>query len=201
VPVTVRFRLRPDQLRLVHERFGPQGLFVLVRDETNRAVQRGLGAPDIGVKDLLDASREATESALAASVAQALQQDGLELTVFTLGSVDLGRTGDVVQAISRAAYEMEREEAEARTRLARARNDAELQHLLAPGAEAAWRYRNPDLWRDLAPRAVNFSLSVPAERTDGPAQPNRPGKPGRPPKRPIEQTAVEPEQDPSTGAP
>jgi len=171
VSVTVRFRLMPDQLRLVHERFGPQGLFTIVRDETNRAVQRGLGEPDIGVKDLLGASRETTESTVAQTVAEALRRDGIDLTAFTLGSVDLGRTGEVVQAISRASYELEREEVEARTRLARARNDAELHRLLEPGTEAAWRYRNPDLLRDLAPRAVNFSLSVAAERTDGPAQP------------------------------
>src|SRR6476661_5433814 len=78
VTVTVRFRLMPDQLRLIHERFGPQGIFNVVRDETSRAVQRGLGAPDIGVKDLLGASRQVTESAVAQSVAEALQRDGME---------------------------------------------------------------------------------------------------------------------------
>jgi regulator of protease activity HflC (stomatin/prohibitin superfamily) len=201
VTVTVRFRLMPDQLRVVHERFGPQGVFTIVRDETNRAVQRGLGAPDIGVKDLLGASRETTESALAEAVALALGQDGIELRAFALGSVDLGRTGEVVQAISRATYELEREETEAQTRLAQARNDAVLQQLLQPGGEAAWRYRNPALLRELAPRAVNFSLAVPVDRTDGPAQPDRPAGPGPAPNPPAEPTAVTPDQDPSPSAP
>jgi len=194
VTVTVRFRLKPDQLRLVHQRFGPQGIFTVVRDETSRAVQRGLGAPDIGVKDLLGAAREATEATVAEAVADALSGDGIELTVFTLGSVDLGRTGEVVQAISRASYELEREEVEALTRLARARNDAELQQLLQPGAEAAWRYRNPDLWRDLSPRAVNFSLAVPADKADDPTQADRRARTDGPP-------AEQPEQDPSASAP
>lgn len=193
VTVTVRFRLMPDQLRLIHERFGPQGIFNVVRDETSRAVQRGLGAPDIGVKDLLGASREVTESMLAQAVTDALQRDGIELTVFTLGRVDLGRTGEVVEAISRASYELEREEVEALTRLARARNDAELQQLLQPGAEAAWRYRNPDLWRDLAPRAVNFSMAVPADRpeTEGRVAPGHPSTP------PTALTDVTSDPDPS----
>ena len=163
VSVTVRFRIMRDQLRLVHERFGPNGVFSVVRDETGRAVLRALGAPDVSVKDLLGAAREETESKLSVAVAQALQADGLELTSFTLGIVDLGRVGEVVAAITRAGYEREREEAEAETRLARARNDAELQQNLVPGAEYAWRYRGPDLWRDLAEGATHVSVALSAE--------------------------------------
>jgi hypothetical protein len=48
--VTVRFRLIPEQLRLVHERFGPKGFFGIVRDETNRAVTTTLGDAEMGIE-------------------------------------------------------------------------------------------------------------------------------------------------------
>jgi regulator of protease activity HflC (stomatin/prohibitin superfamily) len=164
VAVTVRFRVEPDQLRLVHERFGPKGIFTVVRDETARAVLRALGAPDIEVRDLLGSARVDTEGRLTTAVADALHADGIELTALTLGIVDLGRTGEIVQAIARAGYELEKEEAESRTRLARARNDAELQAHLAAGTDAAWRYRSPDLLRDLAQRAINVSVNLPSDQ-------------------------------------
>jgi hypothetical protein len=167
VSVTVRFRILREQLKLVHERFGPNGVFGLVRDETARAVMRTLGAPDISVKDLLGAAREETEGKLGVAVAEALRIDGFEVTTFTLGIVDLGRIGDVVEAIARAGYEREREEAEAETRLAKARNDAELQQTLATGTEAVWRYRGSDLWRDLAQGATHVSVALSAESKAG----------------------------------
>ena len=39
---TVRFVLMPEQLRTVHERFGPTGIFGIVRDESHRAVRNTL---------------------------------------------------------------------------------------------------------------------------------------------------------------
>lgn len=163
VSVTVRFRIIREQLRLVHERFGPHGVFTVVRDETARAVMRTLGSPDVAVRDLLGAAREETEQKLGLAVADALQADGLEVTAFTLGIVELGRIGEVVEAIARAGYEREREDAEAQTRLAKARNDAELQQTLATGAETVWRYRGSDLWRDLAEGATHVSVALSAE--------------------------------------
>lgn len=67
-----------------------------------------------------------------------------------LSTVDLGRTGEVIGATVRAKYELDREKAEAATRLARALNDAELQEKLTGRSEAGWRYRKTDLWRDRA---------------------------------------------------
>ena len=69
-----------------------------------------------------------------------------------LGTIDFGRTGEVIQATVRARHELEREQAEAATRLARALNDADLQQKMTSTGEAAWRYRETDLWRDLVQR-------------------------------------------------
>jgi len=71
------------------------------------------------------------EQQLGAAVAEELAPNGLTLTMFSLGDVDLGRAGDVIQTTVRARLELDREEAEATMRLARARIDAELEPYLA----------------------------------------------------------------------
>ncbi len=159
VAYTVRFRLLPGQLRQVHERFGPAGVFGIVRDESSRAVTGALGDPSIGVDSLIGSARQACERQLTVAVGDVLQADGIEVTAFLLGAVDLGRTGEVIQATLRARLEMEREQAEAATRLARARNDADLQQHLTPGDDA-WRYRETDLWRELVQRTDALSVAL-----------------------------------------
>ena len=42
--VDMRFQLIPEQLRLVHEQFGPNGIFGIVRDETSRSGARSPSA-------------------------------------------------------------------------------------------------------------------------------------------------------------
>ena len=77
-----------------------------------------------------------------------------------LGTVDLGRTGEVIQATVRARYELEREQAEAATRLVRAMNDADLQDKMTAPSEGAWRYRETDLWRDLVQRTAALNVAL-----------------------------------------
>ena len=138
--VTVRFRLVTEQLRLVHERFGPKGVFGIVRDETSRAVITTLGAPEIGIDSLFGPQRGDCEELVRSAAATALGAEGIELTSLLLGVVDLGRTGEVIQATVRARYELEREQAEAATRLARALNDADLQqHIASVQRRATYR--------------------------------------------------------------
>ena len=85
-----------------------------------------------------------------------------------LGPVDLGRTGEVIQATVRAGFELTLEKAEAATRLARAHNDGELEQQITSLREGAWRYRETDLWRELV------------QRSDGVQVARRPGAaPGR----------------------
>ncbi|MGX7678551.1 SPFH domain-containing protein [Jatrophihabitans sp. DSM 45814] len=158
--MTVRFQLIPEQLRLVHERFGPDGLFGIVRDESSRAVTAALGDVGIGVSSLLGADRAVCQERVSAAVAKALRDDGINVTAVVLGAIDLGRTGEVIQATVRAGYELEREKAEAATRMSRALNDADLETHLSSTNDAAWRYRETDLWRDLVQRANALQVAL-----------------------------------------
>jgi regulator of protease activity HflC (stomatin/prohibitin superfamily) len=165
--LTVRFRLLPERLRLVHERLGPQGFFGVVRDETNRAVTTVLGDPEIGLDSLFGPAREKCQERLHAAAAAALSADGIDLSSLLLGVVDLGRTGEVIQATARAPYELERERAEAATRTARALNDADLQQHMTSSSTGAWRYRETDLWRDLVQRTQALQVFL----REGPGRP------------------------------
>jgi hypothetical protein len=172
---TVRFRLDPDHLRAIHNRFGPEGFWGAVRDESDRAVRAALGNARFGVDDLFGAKREELDREVAQQLSAALAASGFIVTLSMLGDLDLGRAGDVVQATARAHLELEREEAEAATRVARARIDADLgAHIDAATTEAALRYREIDSWRDLAPQR-NTGLGLPVVRSL-PAEP-RPAEP------------------------
>jgi len=157
---TVRFVLMPEQLRTIHERFGPNGVFGIVRDESNRAARNTLGEPGFGVDSLYGPARETCQNDIATAIGAALETDGIRLAAFSLSTVDLGRTGEVIGATVRAKYELDRETAEAATRMVRALNDAELQERLTAPGEAGWRYRETDLWRDLVQRTQGLQVSL-----------------------------------------
>jgi hypothetical protein len=157
---TVRFRLVPEKLRHVHERFGPTGYFGIVRDATSAAVSAALREPAIGIDDMFGAPLEVCEKVVGAAVAEALDTHGVEFSAFLLAPAELGRTGEVIQATLRARHELEREQAEASTRLARASNDAQLQQNLTLTNEDAWRYRETDLWGELVQRTQALQIAV-----------------------------------------
>ena len=69
VPYTVRFRLVPDKLRHVHERFGPAGVFGIVRDASSAAVSAALRDPAIGIDDMFGAPLEVCQKSVGAAVA------------------------------------------------------------------------------------------------------------------------------------
>ena len=170
VSYTVRFRLEPAQLRTIHERFGPGGLWGIVRDEADRTVAGVLADPSHTIEDLFGTRRADLQAALAVAVSEALAGDGFQLTLFHLRRVDLGRSGEEIQGAVRARYEFEREQAEAATRLARVRNDAELAPYVAGGGfDTLLRYRETDLWRDVAQRPEGVSLVLPAPTSTGTA--------------------------------
>ena len=173
VAMTVRFQLVPERLREVHERFGPTGLFGVVRDQSERAVRGSLCDTSFGIEQFFGAERTACEERLASTVGEALQTEGLKMTGFVLGAVELGKTGEVIQATVRARYELERERAEAETRALRALNDASLDERLGAPNDAAWRYRETDLWRDLVERTNALQVALRA----GPTPPVPPPAP------------------------
>ena len=125
---TVRFRLAVEGLRTVHERFGPEGIWSAVRDVSDGALRAELG--DTEVDDLFGAARAPLEARLGARIGAELAATGVVLTMFHLGDVDLGRTGEVMAATSRARHELAREQAEAEMRVARARIDADVAPLV-----------------------------------------------------------------------
>ncbi len=99
------------------------------------AIRSAIIQPEFGVESTFGESRQALEAALAHAVRESLNGAGFDMTLFGLGEVDLGATGEVVQATVRARLELEREATEAVVRLARAQNDAEL-HPLVTGASS-----------------------------------------------------------------
>ena len=157
---TVRFRLLPDQLRLVHERYGPGGIFGMVRDRSTQVIISALGGTETTVDDLFGPSRDACQQTIGSELTEVLKADGVEVSTFLLGTSELGRTGEVIQAISRARHELEQERVDAATRLARAANDLELEDSKATTGEAAWRYRETDLWRELIHRRESLNIAL-----------------------------------------
>jgi hypothetical protein len=157
----VRFRLDTTRLRSVHERFGPEGFWNAVRDVSGRALRHRLGESDVGVDDMFGDRRNALEAQIGEVVKEALNDDGMIVTMFIIGDVDLGRTGDVIQSTVRARLELEREQAESGVRMARAKIDAELEPYLATLSDAALRYREVDVWRDLVHSQPERALPAP----------------------------------------
>lgn len=185
VGYTVRFRLDPAHLRTVHERFGPEGIWAVVRDDSAAAITAALADPQCSLDTFFGPGRGVLEQGLRAAVAEALTDDGMILTSFTLGAIDLGRHGDAIQATVRARLELEQEEAEAATRMARVRHDAELAPYLVGVGDAALRYRQTDVWRDLVHRPDGLTLAVPGPVAGAPlpgAEPEQPQPAGPPPE-------------------
>jgi hypothetical protein len=178
VAYTVRFRLDPADLRGVHERFGPDGLWAAVRDLSSREVRTALSADGCGVDDLFGPARQALEERLGDALTTALGADGLTVVLFALGDVDLGRTGELIQAAGRARFGLAREEAEAATRVAQARNDVALETELAgSGNETALRYREVDAWQDVALSLVAAKAVLPGPVTRLSASPEEAAEP------------------------
>ena len=181
IAYTVRFRLIPDRLRDVHERFGPGGVYGIVRDHTNAALSKALRDTGVAVDDFFGAALDKCQQDLHQAVTDELLNDGIEVTGFLLGTPDLGRTGEVIQATLRARHELELEQAEAATRMARALNDTDLSAHLSSSAAAGWRYRETDLWSELLQRSETLQIALralnPAEAGAAPIQPgSEPGQ-------------------------
>lgn len=150
---TVRCRLRRKQVQEVHDRFGPEGIWSVLRDTTRRSVITAAADDSIDLDAAFGTGFAAAEQHLAEAVDRALSEIGFEMTMFNLRRVDLGQTGDVIQATRRAEVELDLERALADLRRARIEHDNDLQPLLASiGDDHLLRYRQLEAWRDLLHR-------------------------------------------------
>jgi regulator of protease activity HflC (stomatin/prohibitin superfamily) len=183
---TLRFRLDPDALKRIHERFGTGGIWSAVRDTSAQSLRATLSDPGVGIDDLFGESRNQLEARLSESVATSLSDDGFALTAFSIGDVDLGRSGEVIQATVRARLELQRELAEAATRRAEVEADLQLLPVLGDASmERALRYREVGMWREFvqspAPAVVVSPNRRPTSATDagqGDEQPALAGQDG-----------------------
>lgn len=139
---TVRCRLDITKLKSVHEQFGPEGIWSALRDTTRRSLISEAGMPDVSIDDVFGDRYAALEKRLASALGPALGEIGFELTMFSLREIDLGETGEVIQATLRAGAELEREQALSQVRKARLENDASMNELLDDvDADVMLRYR------------------------------------------------------------
>lgn len=161
VSYTVRLRLAPGQLKVVHDRFGNDGIWAAVRDLSALSVRSALNAPDLSVDDLFGAQRHALETAVTSRLRDELLPHGFEVSTFSIDEVDLGRAGEIIQAAVRARLELERERAENEMRVERARCDAEVAAVLAGvPADAALRYREADVWREVGADVAQMNAGL-----------------------------------------
>jgi hypothetical protein len=152
VSYTVRCQLDQTKLSIVHDQFGPEGIWAALRDTTRRTLIAEAADADVTAGDAFGAEFIALEQRFSEALATALGEIGFELTMFSLREIDLGETGEVIQSTLRADVELEREQALARVRAVRIENDAALSDLLGDDADVMLRYRQIEAWRDLLQR-------------------------------------------------
>ncbi|MGB0112825.1 MAG: SPFH domain-containing protein [Ilumatobacteraceae bacterium] len=153
VSYTVRCQLDTGKLKSVHNQFGPEGLWTALRDCTRSALLAETAAANLSIDDVFGTGFDKLEQRLTKALDKALGASGFELRMFSLREVDLGETGEVIQATVRADAELEREQALAKVREARISNDAAMSDLLdGSDPDALLRYRLIESWRDLLQR-------------------------------------------------
>jgi regulator of protease activity HflC (stomatin/prohibitin superfamily) len=171
VSYTVRCQLDPGELKGVHDRYGPEGLWASLRDTTRSVLLAEIGAAEVTIDDVYGDGFTALEQRLTTALRAALGSIGFHLRMFSLREIDLGETGEVIQAIVRADTELEREQAFAKVRKARLENDAAISSLLdGVDGDLLLRYRQIESWRDILHRwdgdqPIPSALTVPLLNT------------------------------------
>jgi regulator of protease activity HflC (stomatin/prohibitin superfamily) len=174
---TVRCRLDSSKVQFVHDQFGAEGIWPAIRDTTRRCLVAE--AANASVDDVFGDEFTALEERCAAALRTALDEVGFELEVFTLREVDLGETGEVIQATLRADLELELEQALARVRQVRLDNDAAMiENLAGLDSQVLLRYRQLESWREIIRRgdggqmlpATLAAMLVSGQSIDGPGR-------------------------------
>jgi regulator of protease activity HflC (stomatin/prohibitin superfamily) len=149
VRYTIRLRIDPDRLKDVHQQFGPDGLWAVVRDTTDRAISLALTDEGLGIDDIFGRARAELADHLQSVAGAALEAEGFRVTMFHLADVDLAGTGATIQDTIRARY------------------DAELAAAIADlPVETVRGYQEADLWRQIARREQGVSVVLPTRSTD-----------------------------------
>lgn len=167
---TVRFRLDVDQLAGIHLQLGPDGIFGLVRDVSERQLGDSLSDSSIAYDDVFGTQRLALEDRLQDDLVRALAPHGIVVTFFGLREVDLGEIGVAVQAAARARAFAEQEVVAAEVRRVRAEHDREVADLVADLSDAALAYHRIQVWRGLIDR-WDGRISVPTGSSPSTAEP------------------------------
>ena len=150
VQYTVRCQLIPEKLQNVHDTYGPEGIWSVLRDVSRRCVITESGSSDMSIRDMFGDGYGALEGRISTGLATSLEDVGFQLKMFSLREVDLGPAGEVVQATIRAGAELEREHALAIVRRARIENDAALlAEIDSLDRDQLLRYRQIEAWNDL----------------------------------------------------
>lgn len=153
VSYTVRCQLILAKVHDVHESYGPEGIWSVLRDVSRRTVIAEAAGSGTTIGNVFGDGYADLERHIAAALTEALVEVGFDLRMFSLREVDLGATGEVVQDTIRAGAELEREQAYAAVRRARIDNDdALLADIDGLDYELVLRYRQVDAWRDLIKR-------------------------------------------------
>ena len=164
---TVRCQLDITKLKSVHEQFGPEGIWSALRDTTRQSLIAEAGSAKVSIDDAFGDGYTALEERLGTALGTALGDIGFELKMFSLREVDLGETGEVIQATLRADAELEREQALTKVRRARLENDASMRELLGDvDGEVMLRYRQIEALAQIlerwgGDRAIPAALTTP----------------------------------------
>jgi regulator of protease activity HflC (stomatin/prohibitin superfamily) len=165
ISYTVRCQLDPSSLRDVHDRYGPEGIWAALRDTVRSTLLAEIGNGQASIDDAYGTEFVALEQRLTAALGAALADIGFDLKMFSLREVDLGETGEVIQATVRADAELGREQALAKVRTARLENDLAVNSLVEGlDGDTMLRYRQIESWRDIVQR-WNGDQPIPAALT------------------------------------
>ncbi len=150
VHYTVRCQLIPTKLQGVHDTYGPEGIWSVLRDVSRQSVITECGSSDMTINDMFGDGYMALQRRISEGLTSVLDDVGFDLKMFSLREVDLGPAGEVVQARIRAGAELERENARTDVRRARIENDvALLADIESLDHDQLLRYRQIEAWNDL----------------------------------------------------
>ena len=162
VSYTVRCQLIRSKVHDIHESYGPEGIWSVLRDVSRRTVIAEAAHSDTTIANVFGDGYGELERHVEAALTEALAEVGFDLRMFSLRNVDLGPTGEIIQETIRATAELEREQAYAAVRRARIDNDnALMADVGGLDQELVLRYRQVDSWRELLARWGGGDRHVP----------------------------------------